>query len=81
MKHKSTLCSSCRFGIVREWEDWKPYPGIKETLEGIQAKCLLAGDFVEVVTACNRYRKIKERNTYHDPDFADYEKQFPEDEK
>ena len=66
---KTTLCLTCKFGIVRQWEDWLDLP----PMDGIQSKCLLSGDFVEVITSCNRYEKVSRKVTYHDPDFKSYE--------
>jgi hypothetical protein len=73
MKHKTTLCTSCEFGIVWEWEEWKGDP-----MEGIQAKCLLSNAYVEVVTSCNKFKRVENKVTYHDPTFGDYEKKIQE---
>ncbi len=70
---RTTLCSTCRFGIVREWGDWNEVKEGEKEYNGIQAKCLLAGDFVEVVTSCNQYKKMNRKITHHDPDFDKYE--------
>lgn len=72
MKRKTTLCMTCEFGLVREWEDWLDDP---PPMNGIEAKCLLTNDFVEAITSCNKYKKTKTKVTYHDPDFQEYEKE------
>ena len=67
---KTTLCQTCEFGLIRQWEDWYNDP---PPMNGIQAKCLLTDDFVEVITSCNKYKRDKNaETTYHDPNFQDY---------
>jgi len=65
---KTTLCYTCQFGLCREWEFFDD----EETRR--RNKCLLGNDFLEVVTSCNRYKKVEGKVTYHDPEFAEYEK-------
>jgi len=70
-KRKKTLCLTCLFGLVREWEDWLDEPPCE--ISGQQAKCLLTSDFVECITSCNRYKRNENAKiTYHDPDFEEY---------
>lgn len=75
---KTTLCLKCEHGLIREWEDWNEVMVGK----GIQAKCLLSGgnDFVECITSCNKFKRMENKVTYHDPDFSEYEKKIEQGE-
>lgn len=70
---KTTLCLDCELGLVRELEN-------EDATSSFINKCLLGGDYVSVITSCNRYKKINTKVTYHDPDFGKYEKEATEEE-
>lgn len=78
---KTTLCLTCEFGLVREYdcED----DDCKERY--FNNKCLLGDDYVGIITMCNRCEKENTKVTYHDPDFDEYEnkqsKEVEEDAK
>jgi len=76
---KTTLCLNCEFGLVREWEYYDTDLVVPRSITGRQNKCLLSNDIVEVITICNRYKKVDNRVTYHDPEFAEYEKKVSEE--
>jgi hypothetical protein len=67
---KTTLCETCKFGLVRETDCGDPDCKIRHWRD----KCLLGNDFMEhPITLCTQYRKKKKaKTTYHDPDFNDY---------
>lgn len=67
---KTSLCNSCSFSKVTEWDC-----GYKCDKQHINVKCLVvipADDPHQPVIACNRYRKEQGKTTYHDPDFNEY---------
>jgi len=71
---KTTLCSTCAKGLVRERDcedsDCKT--------RHITVKCLEGNDYPEQpITSCNEFTQDRvKKTTYHDPDFAEYEKKM-----
>ena len=83
---KTTLCSSCVFGLIREVEFVDALFDI-DTLDKWGKKkinkCLLGGDFYDyksLIISCNRYKKAETKITYHDPDFDKFEASMDEAE-
>jgi hypothetical protein len=73
---KTSLCESCRFGLIREWDCYDD--NCKE--RHFSSKCLVGNDeLLFPITSCNRYKKAKRKVTYHDPDFPEYEKKVAEE--
>jgi predicted RNA-binding Zn-ribbon protein involved in translation (DUF1610 family) len=67
---KTTLCSTCKYGLVREWDC-----GIATCKAShFTNKCFFGDDYItQYITSCNRYAKSSGKTTYHDPDFVEYE--------
>jgi len=75
---KTTLCLTCAKGLVRERDcedsDCKT--------RHITVKCLEGDDYpLQPITSCNEFIRDRiKKTTYHDPDFAEYEKKMMSDE-
>jgi RNase P subunit RPR2 len=76
-KMKTTLCDSCKFGLIREWDCYDE----KCKERHISKKCLVGNDeLLFPITSCNRYKKASDQVTYHDPDFDKFEAAMDEAE-
>jgi len=73
---KTTLCLTCEFGLVREYDCQAPECKVRH----FSNKCLIGKDYIDMTTGCNRYRKTDRKITYHDPDFKEYEKKVEGEE-
>jgi hypothetical protein len=76
---KTTLCSTCANGLVRESDCANPgaIPDYCKTRH-ITVKCLEGDDYpLQPITSCNEFIRDRiKKTTYHDPDFAEYEKKM-----
>ena len=72
---KTTLCETCKFGLVREI-DYGKHNGMGIDVEKDRLftnRCMLGGDYPgSYVTSCNRYIKKGTETTYHDPEWEDW---------
>jgi len=68
---KTTLCLTCAKGLVRETDQ-----------KNITVKCFAGDDYPgQPITSCNEFiRNRIKKTTYHDSDFAEYEKKMLSDE-
>lgn len=76
---KTSLCETCKFGLIREWDcddrvkDFAPC-----TDRHFSNWCLLARDYPGIIISCSHHKKGNGKVTYHDPDFKEYEKTLEE---
>jgi hypothetical protein len=65
---KTTLCETCKHGIVREYEirfhgETQSETGRKHTTFHLN-RCLIDNSFLEIILKCNRYEKAVMKTTY-----------------